>query len=87
MFFPDNQPNYLNVFVELPVGTTIKQTNEQTALVKAAIEQVLNDSSAFEGGSYRSVYDVEKKIMADGAVVNDTIYFIESTLFTMDLIS
>jgi len=80
LFFPDNQPNYLNVFVELPVGTTIKQTNEQTTLVKAAIEQVLNDSSAFEEGSYRSVYDVEKKIMADGAVVNDTIYFIESVI-------
>ena len=27
LFFPDNQPNYLNVFVELPVGTNINKTN------------------------------------------------------------
>ena len=34
LFFPENQPNYINVFVELPVGTNIAKTNETTLAVK-----------------------------------------------------
>lgn len=29
-FFPDNEPNYVNVFVEMPLGTDIDVTNEVT---------------------------------------------------------
>ena len=37
LFFPENQPNYVNVFVEHPIGTDISETNK-TAL---AIENML----------------------------------------------
>lgn len=30
VFFPDNEPNYVNVFVEMPLGTDIDVTNEVT---------------------------------------------------------
>ena len=28
LFFPDNQPNYVNVFIETPLGTDIETTNK-----------------------------------------------------------
>ena len=42
LFFPENQPNYINVFVELPVGTNIAKTNETTLAVKAKINEALS---------------------------------------------
>ena len=42
LFFPENQPNYINVFVELPVGTNIAQTNQTTLEIKKEIDNVLN---------------------------------------------
>ena len=43
LFFPENQPNYINVFVELPVGTNIAQTNATTLEIKKAIDSALNN--------------------------------------------
>lgn len=41
-FFPDNEPNYVNVFIEMPLGTDIEQTNKITQMleqrVTAAVE-------------------------------------------------
>ena len=42
LFFPENQPNYINVFVELPVGPNIAQTNSTTLSIKKAIDNVLS---------------------------------------------
>jgi multidrug efflux pump subunit AcrB len=28
LFFPENQPKYLNIFIEMPIGTAIERTNE-----------------------------------------------------------
>ena len=30
LFFPENEPKYINVFIEMPVGTDIERTNEFT---------------------------------------------------------
>ena len=62
MFFPENQPNYINVFVELPVGTNITQTNKTTLAIKKAIDKVL-DGPIDEGDtvSYYQVADIEIK--------------------------
>ena len=62
LFFPENQPNYINVFVELPVGTNIAQTNKTTLAIKEAIDKVLN--SPIDKGdtvSYYQVADIEIK--------------------------
>ena len=42
LFFPENQPNYINVFVELPVGTNIAKTNSTTLAVKEKLNTVLS---------------------------------------------
>lgn len=34
LFFPENMPKYINVFIEMPVGTDIKKTNEFTLEVE-----------------------------------------------------
>ncbi len=39
LFFPENMPKYINVFIEMPVGTDIKKTNEFTLEVE---DKVLN---------------------------------------------
>ena len=42
LFFPENQPNYINVFIELPVGTNIAETNKATIAIKLKIDSALN---------------------------------------------
>lgn len=81
-FFPDNQPNYLNIFVEHPIGTEIKVTNETTKEVKVIIDSVLNAPRNDGKGeySYNSVYDVDKIRLENGKIQNDTVYFIESVI-------
>lgn len=37
VFFPDSQPNYVNVFIETPLGTDIEKTNEVTKKLEKRI--------------------------------------------------
>ena len=37
IFFPINQPNYVNVFIEAPIGTDIEEVNEITKKLEARI--------------------------------------------------
>ena len=76
LFFPENQPNYINVFVELPVGTNIAQTNQTTLEIKKEIDNVLNSPISDEDTlSYYEVADIE---------INDTI--INTTPFVSSII-
>ena len=60
LFFPENQPNYINVFVELPVGTNIAETNAATIAIKKEISRVLNSPiSEKDTLSYLQAADVE----------------------------
>jgi len=60
LFFPENQPNYINVFVELPVGTNIAETNAATIAIKKEINRVLNSPiSEKDTLSYLQAADVE----------------------------
>lgn len=40
LFFPENQPQYVNVFIEHPIGTEIAKTNETTLEVKKIVDRV-----------------------------------------------
>lgn len=42
-FFPDNEPNYANIFISHPVGTDITITNETTLEVEKKINTILAD--------------------------------------------
>ncbi len=60
LFFPENQPNYINVFVELPVGTNIAETNAATIAIKKEINRVLSSPiSEKDSLSYLQAADVE----------------------------
>jgi multidrug efflux pump len=41
--FPDNFPTYVNVFIELPLGTDIAETNAYTARVEDKITRLLDE--------------------------------------------
>lgn len=41
VFMPLNQPKYVNVFIEFPVGTDIETTNDFTKEINARIEKVI----------------------------------------------
>ena len=68
LFFPENQPNYINVFVELPVGTNIAQTNSTTLSIKKAIDKVLsspiNNSDTLTYFDAADVEVSEKRILS-----------------------
>ena len=38
LYFPENRPNYINVFIELPVGTDIEETNRFTKKLEESID-------------------------------------------------
>ncbi|MCB0760840.1 MAG: efflux RND transporter permease subunit [Flavobacteriales bacterium] len=42
-FFPSNQPQYLNVFIEKPIGTDIESTNEISQEIEARVLEVLGE--------------------------------------------
>jgi multidrug efflux pump subunit AcrB len=41
VFFPDNQPNLANIYIEMPVGTDIEETNRITKEMEDQIESLL----------------------------------------------
>ncbi|WP_306641201.1 efflux RND transporter permease subunit [Sanyastnella coralliicola] len=41
-FFPANEPQYLNIFIEKPIGTSIDETNRVTELIEQRVINVVN---------------------------------------------
>lgn len=41
IFFPENEPQYVNVFIEMPIGTDIEETNRITLEAEEAIQKVI----------------------------------------------
>ena len=41
LFFPENEPKYVNVFVEFPVGTDIETTNEFSKQIEAQVIEIV----------------------------------------------
>tara|TARA_Y100001934_G_C12383289_1_gene793924 strand:- start:2327 stop:5824 length:3498 start_codon:yes stop_codon:yes gene_type:complete len=42
VFFPSNEPSYLNVFIEKPIGTDINSTNDETVTVEQKVIDFFN---------------------------------------------
>ncbi len=42
IYFPINEPKYVNVFIELPIGTDIERTNEFTTQVESEVLELVN---------------------------------------------
>ncbi len=42
IFFPNNEPKYVNVFIEFPVGTDIKSTNRFTEEIESNVMEIVD---------------------------------------------
>lgn len=45
LFFPNNEPQYLNIFIEKPIGTDIEETNRVARDIEKIVIETLNDES------------------------------------------
>ncbi|MDA9820747.1 efflux RND transporter permease subunit [Salibacteraceae bacterium] len=74
IFFPVNQPNYVNIFIEAPIGTDIEKVNEATKVIE---KRVLDYAAKFEvietvNGTERTHnYLIESVIAQVGAGTSD----------------
>lgn len=73
VFFPPNEPNYVNIFVEHPIGTDIKVTNETAEKIEAIL-----DTGIIE--KYEDKYVVHQRELSDGTIVPDTAKLIRSVI-------
>ncbi|MEM9051208.1 MAG: efflux RND transporter permease subunit, partial [Bacteroidota bacterium] len=53
-FFPINQPRYLNIFIENPIGTDIEETNRVTAKLENKVISILDKYYTYEDGERES---------------------------------
>ncbi|MCH2214279.1 MAG: efflux RND transporter permease subunit [Flavobacteriales bacterium] len=69
-FFPINQPQYLNIFIENPIGTDIEETNRVTEKLEDRVIAVLDKYNTFEEGN-RESFLIESVIGQVGAGTSD----------------
>ena len=67
LFFPTNEPQFINAFIEAPIGTDIMKTDSITRLVEAQVMKVIDVPE------YQEVREVKA---SDGSVRQDTINFL-----------
>ncbi len=74
IFFPVNQPNYVNIFIEAPIGTDIEKVNEATKIIE---KRVLDYGAKYEvietvdGDERTHNYLIESVIAQVGAGTSD----------------
>jgi multidrug efflux pump len=70
LFFPDNQPNLANIYIELPVGTDIEETNALTLDLETSISTLI-DRYAYDVDGAPYNYMVESLIAQVGKGTSD----------------
>ncbi len=69
-FFPVNEPQYLNIFIEKPIGTDIEETNRTTEKLEERVVEILD--KYYEGeGENRSSFLIESVIGQVGEGTSD----------------
>jgi multidrug efflux pump subunit AcrB len=53
--FPINEPQYINIFVELPVGTDIEETNDKTEKIERRLFEILEPYGSGEDSIVSSI--------------------------------
>lgn len=74
LFFPENEPNYANVFISLPIGTDIEKTNMYTKEAEERVLEVVNgynDTTTNNGIQYISNKIVNSVIAQVGQGAKD----------------
>lgn len=70
-FFPENQPNYANVFVSHPIGTDIKVTNKTVLEVEDEVNTILADLIADTVGKEKDELMIQSIISQVGEGASD----------------
>jgi multidrug efflux pump subunit AcrB len=52
LFFPENEPQYLNIYIENPIGTDIESTNAITKEIEKVVIDELNKEHVTNDGEY-----------------------------------
>jgi multidrug efflux pump subunit AcrB len=71
LFFPINQPRYLNVFIEKPIGTDIRETDAATREIERRVFALLRDPR---------YNDAVVDTLPDGTTRTDTVNFLVSSV-------
>jgi multidrug efflux pump subunit AcrB len=71
LFFPINEPLYVNVFIEKPIGTDIKETDATTREIEARVFRLLSDPMYNE---------VVTDTLPDGTTRQDTVNFLVTSV-------
>lgn len=56
-FFPDVQPKYVNVFIEMPLGTDIERTNNIAEIVEYKLDSILAQKDSATSIAYVEIVD------------------------------
>jgi multidrug efflux pump subunit AcrB len=70
VFFPSNEPNLANIYIEMPIGTDIEETNALTKRIEDRVLKVI-DKYAYNQEGARYNYMVESVIAQVGAGTGD----------------
>jgi len=70
VFFPSNEPNLANIYMEMPIGTDIEETNALTQKIEDRVLKVI-DKYAYTKDGARYNYMVESVIAQVGAGTGD----------------
>lgn len=73
LFFPVNEPQYINAFIEAPIGTDIMKTDSVARIVEAQMMEVIN------GPKYT---EVRTTTLPDGSTRTDTVNRIVNSVIT-----
>ncbi len=72
IFFPINEPQYLNIFIEKPIGTDIEETNKTTKELERKVIDILDDDKYFvEKDGKRIPFMIESVIGQVGEGTSD----------------
>lgn len=73
LFFPENDPQYVNIYIETPIGTDIEVTNKVTKEIAAILDKEVVQK-------YKDSYKVNKIKLDDGTIYYDTVNIITSLM-------
>lgn len=70
-FFPDNEPQHLNIFIEKPIGTDIEETNRVTLEVENRVLNILDKYYTEDASGKRTSFLIESVIAQVGEGASD----------------
>ncbi len=73
LFFPENEPQFINVFIEAPIGTDILKTDSLTRIIEKQVQEVIDVPT------YKVPPDTK---MPDGTVTKDSTNFLVNSVIS-----